>query len=201
MKFCYIRGLCFFVLLALISACRSDYTPKPHAYFRIDLPEKQYQVLTDEYPYRFEYPTYAQINPYLGKWTNTDTAAYWINIEIPQFKSRIHLTYKTVRNNLASLVEDAHAYAYKHSVKADAIIQSEFSNISNHVYSVVFDIKGNTASSVQFYATDSVFHFLRGALYFDCEPNKDSIAPVREFLRADIIRMIESLTWEKMPTE
>jgi len=192
------QSACCLIILAtilLIFGCKPDYTPKPRAYYRIDLPEKQYQLLSTEYPYRFEYPTYGQINPYKGKWTGTDTADYWINVEFPQFKGRIHLTYKTVKNNLAALVEDAHTYAYKHSIKADAIVQSEYTDRANNVYSVLFDIKGNTASSVQFYATDSVRHFLRGALYFDCEPNKDSLAPVKDFLRADIVKLIESLSW------
>lgn len=190
-----------FVLTVALTGCSPDYSPKPRAYYRIDLPEKQYQHLPDEYPYSFDYPVYARLNPYQGKWKNTDTADYWINVEVPQFNSRVHLTYKVVKNNLAKLIEDAHAYAYKHSVKADAIIQSEFTDKQAGVYSVLFDIKGNTASSVQFYATDSIRHFLRGALYFDCEPNKDSLAPVREFLRADIAKMIESLTWRQIPAK
>ncbi len=188
-----------FALATLLLGCRSDYSPKPRAYFRIDLPVREYQPLIGDYPYSFEYPVYARINRYQGQWKNTDTADYWINVELPQFKSRLHLTYKTIKNNLVNLIEDAHAYAYKHSVKADAIIQSEFINHDSKVYCVLFDIKGNTASSVQFYATDSTDHFLRGALYFDCEPNKDSLAPVKEFLRVDIVKMIESLNWKKMP--
>lgn len=194
-----VEYLMLFVLTVLVSGCKPDYSPKPRAYYRIDLPNKEYHPLEGDYPYSFEYPSYARINPYQGKWTNTDTADYWINVEYPQFKSRVHLTYKTVKNNLANLIEDAHTYAYKHSVKADAIIQSEYVDSLTKVYSVLFDIKGNTASSVQFYATDSVHHFLRGALYFDCEPNKDSLAPMREFLRIDVIKMIESLTWRKIP--
>jgi gliding motility-associated lipoprotein GldD len=179
--------------------CTQDYTPKPRAYYRIDLPIKEYHLLSGDFPYSFEYPMYARINPYQGKWKGTDTSDYWINVEFPQFKSRIHLTYKTVKNNLANLIEDAHTYAYKHSIKADAIIQSEFVDSLANVYSVLFDIKGNTASSVQFYATDSVRHFIRGALYFDCEPNKDSLAPVTEFLRTDVVKMIETLIWRKIP--
>lgn len=187
------------VVLAILAwGCGPDYSPKPRSYYRIDLPRKQYQRLVGDYPYQFEFPVYAQINPYKGRWKNTDTSDYWINIEFPKFRSRLHLTYKKVNKNLANLIEDAHNYAYRHSIKADAIIQSEYSDEQTKVYSVLFDIKGNTASSVQFYATDSVKNFLRGALYFDCEPNKDSLAPVREFLRADLIKMIETLTWEKV---
>ncbi|MFA6481121.1 MAG: gliding motility lipoprotein GldD [Bacteroidales bacterium] len=189
----------FLALLAFSISCKQDFSPKPRAYYRIDLPVKEYRTLEGHYPYKFDYPAYGYINSYQGKWKNTDTADYWINVEFPQFRSRIHLTYKTVSNNLPNLIEDAHTYAYKHSVKADAIIQSEYIGKLTRVYSVLFDIKGNTASSIQFYATDSVSHFLRAALYFDCEPNKDSLAPVREFLRLDMIKMIETLTWNEMP--
>ena len=188
--------LSIFLILSWLG-CRQEYSPKPRGYYRIELPEKEYQLLEGTYPYQFEYPVYGRINPYKGIWKERDTSEYWVNVEFPRFKSRVHLTYKLVHNNLGNLIEDAHTYAYKHSVKADAIIQSEFSDQESGVYSVLFDIKGNTASSVQFYATDSVKHFLRGALYFDCDPNKDSLAPVREFLRADLIRMIESLNWGK----
>jgi gliding motility-associated lipoprotein GldD len=199
MRFSRFVSIVLVIFGLLVAGCKPDYSPKPRAYYRIDLPDKEYQVISDTFPYRFEYPVYGSLNRYKGKWKDSDTADYWINIEFPKFRSRVHLTFKLINNNLSALVEDAHSYAYKHNVKADAIIQSEHSNFENRVFSVLFDIKGNTASSLQFYATDSVRNFLRGALYFDCEPNKDSLAPVREFLRTDIVRMIESLTWRKLP--
>jgi len=183
------------VLLTIISACKENYSAKPRAYFRINLPAKEYVTLAGNYPYRFDIPAYARIEPYTGTLADSDTTRYWINIGFPQFRCRIHITYKQVLNNLPKLIEDAHTFAFKHSIKADAINQKEFSNTDSHVYGILFDIKGNTASSVQFYLTDSTRHFLRGALYFDNEPNKDSIAPVNDFLRQDIERLIETLTW------
>jgi hypothetical protein len=44
--------------------------------------------------------------------------------------------------------------------------------------------------------TDSTKHYLRGSLYFDAEPNPDSLAPVVEFFRNDIIHLIETLKWK-----
>ena len=183
------------VLLTIISACKENYSAKPRAYFRINLPAKEYVTLAGNYPYRFDIPAYARIEPYTGTLADSDTTRYWINIGFPQFRCRIHITYKQVLNNLPNLIEDAHTFAFKHSIKADAINQKEFTDPDNHVYGVLFDIKGNTASSVQFYLTDSIRHFIGGALYFDNEPNKDSIAPVNDFLRQDIERLIETLTW------
>jgi gliding motility-associated lipoprotein GldD len=63
---------------------------------------------------------------------------------------------------------------------------------------MLFDIRGvNVASMYQFYITDSSKHFIRGALYFDHAPNNDSLAPVIEFLKADIDHLIETFTWRK----
>ena len=55
---------------------------------------------------------------------------------------------------------------------------------------------GNAASPVQFFISDSIRHFIRGALYFNALPNPDSIAPVSTYVEQDIIRLIESLEWK-----
>ncbi len=186
----------FFLLMAVAVGCKDAYTPKPRSYFRIAFPEKRYQPLNGVFPYTFEIPVYAAISSYNGRFAGSDSSDHWINVEFPQFRSRLYITYKPVGHNLAQLVDDAHTFAYKHAVKADAISQKEYLNPTQKVYGLLFDIKGNTASSYQFYMTDSTRNFLRGALYFDSEPNKDSLAPVNEFLRKDIERIIETLAWK-----
>ena len=70
------------------------------------------------------------------------------------------------------------------------------SNSENKVYGILYDLKGNTASAVEFYVTDSINHYLRGSLYFASEPNADSLAPVIDFFREDIIHLIETLKWK-----
>ncbi|HNZ71643.1 MAG TPA: gliding motility lipoprotein GldD, partial [Prolixibacteraceae bacterium] len=64
------------------------------------------------------------------------------------------------------------------------------------VYGTVYSIKGNAASPMQFYLTDSVEHFLRGSMYISEIPNYDSLQPVINFLEADMIRLIETLSWK-----
>jgi len=83
-----------------------------------------------------------------------------------------------------------------HINKADAINEQIFSDAENSVYGILYDLKGNTASAVQFYATDSIKHYLRGSLYFSAEPNADSLAPVIDFFREDILHLIETLRWK-----
>ena len=86
---------------------------------------------------------------------------------------------------------------YKHTVKADAINEKVYLNDSHQTYGTLYDIKGEAASSVQFHLTDSVSHFIRGALYFKVSPNIDSLRPIMNYLRDDIIHIMETLKWEE----
>jgi gliding motility-associated lipoprotein GldD len=92
-------------------------------------------------------------------------------------------------------MEDTRALAYKHSQKADAIKEKVFMNPTNNVYGLIYKIEGNAASPMQFFLTDSTSHFLRGALYIREVPNIDSLKPVIDFLEADVVRLIETTTW------
>jgi len=49
-------------VIAAFTACEENYTPKPKGYFRIDLPEKSYIKLDSVFPFKFEYPVYANIS-------------------------------------------------------------------------------------------------------------------------------------------
>lgn len=181
------------VFILVQYGCRTKYTPKPRGYFRIDLPAKEYQMYNEECPYTFEYPVYGNISPdddYLSE-------PCWINIEFPQFKGKIHISYKTVSGNISTLLEDSHALAYKHTIKAQAINETLFQNEEEQVYGMMYDITGDAASAVQFFVTDSFSHYLRGSLYFNLQPNSDSLAPVIEFFREDMIHLIESIRWKE----
>lgn len=184
----------FFVILGviLLQACGGGSTPKPRGYFRIDFPEKEYQLLDSaHYPYRFSYPTY-------GRLVNDDSKIaedYWVNIDFPKYKARIHISYKEAQNRLDSLTEDSRTLAYKHALKAEAISEKFFEDPEKKVYGMLYNLKGNTASSWQFYVTDSVKHFVRGALYFSVNPNKDSLSPAIDFFGKDVVHIMETLEW------
>ncbi|MCD4736377.1 MAG: gliding motility lipoprotein GldD [Bacteroidales bacterium] len=181
----------FVVFIALLG-CGGEYYPKPRGYLRIDLPEKIYQKYDSLAPYAFEYPEYSKILS-----DRNDREMYWMDIYMPAFKGKIHLSYKAVNNNLNNYVEDARTLVMKHVPKADAIIQKQFIFPDRKVFGIIYTIEGtNAASPVQFYATDSSNHFLRGALYFNVLPNNDSLAPVIDFIYTDIEKMLETLYWK-----
>lgn len=190
--------------LAIIAACtfcscREVPVPKPNGYFRIDLPQKKYVTFnetgqTKDLPLEFEYPVYGKITDK----ADDNTEPGWFNIEFPAHKARIYLTYKDVAGDLGNLIEQTYTMNVKnHITKADAINEQVINDGENRIFGILYDLKGNTASAVQFYVTDSTNHYLRGSLYFESEPNADSLAPVIEFFREDVIHLIKTLKWKE----
>jgi gliding motility-associated lipoprotein GldD len=181
-------------LLAFAACNNNSYTPKPRGYFKIDFPIKSYQVYDDNCPFSFEYPKYAK----LLTDSSTGTQPCWYNLTFPQFNGRIHLTYYDIssKKEYENLIEDARTFAFKHTVKANAIDQRVINHPDKKVYGIYYSIEGNTASSVQFFLTDSVKHYFRGALYFNERPQYDSIQPVVNFIKKDIDRMINTFKWK-----
>lgn len=188
-----------FVKIILIStvfgsliSCNENIIPKPYGYFRVDFPHHDYRKIdTLGLPYTFDLATDALI---LSRTTTSEK--YWIDIYYPKLNASVYCSYKPIRNNLINLLEDTRKIVYKHTIKADGINEKSFEHRERNVFGILYDLKGNTASSLQFVLTDSTQHFFRGALYFNNVPNKDSIAPMAEFIRKDMIRLMESFEWK-----
>ncbi|WP_423146500.1 gliding motility lipoprotein GldD [Rubrolithibacter danxiaensis] len=182
------------LFMLMETSCGNDYSPKPRGYFRIKLPEKAYQKYDSSCPYSFDYPVYAKIVPDSAK----DAKPCWIDVVFPEFNGRVHLSYQPVTSKkvLDELTEDARTFAFKHTVKATSIDEGKITYPDRKVYGIYYTIEGNTASSVQFFLTDSTRHYLRGALYFNEEPRIDSIQPVLDFVKKDINVMIKSFNWK-----
>ncbi|MER3464214.1 MAG: hypothetical protein C4329_07155 [Chitinophagaceae bacterium] len=193
-----INYACFVALISLLIACNSNYTIKPRGYFKIDLPKKSYQTFNAPgYPYTFEYPVYANIVKDSLFFEDKPENPYWINIDFPQFGGRIHVSYKEIgKNKFDSLVNDAFTMSYKQHTYRASGIESEAFETPNDLHGVYFTLKGNAATSNQFFITDSTKHFLRGALYFSATPNEDSLRPVNNFLKEDLRHLINTLQWK-----
>jgi gliding motility-associated lipoprotein GldD len=182
-----------------IFSCNSAYTVgKKKGFFKIDFPEKKYQQFNEPgYPYTFQYPVYAH-------WVK-DTAFFddkagdwWINIDIPQFAGRIYISYKEIgkQNNFDFLKEDAYKMATKQHINVSSGITDSMMITPKGYGGLYYSLGGNTATANQFFLTDTVRHFLRGALYFDATPNADSLGIVNDFLKKDLLHLINTLEWK-----
>lgn len=192
------RLTAFLLLLGVgLLACNSDYTARPRGYYRINFPQKAYQRFDRPgYPYTFEYPVYGKVVRDSLFFEEQPENPYWINIDFPEFGGRIHISYKEIgRHRFDSLVNDAYTMSYKqHTYRASGIDSKPFTT-PNGIEGVYFSLKGNTATSTQFFLTDSVKHFLRGALYFNATPNEDSLRPVIRFFKEDVDHLINTFRW------
>ena len=185
-KFVYIS-----MFLLGLAACKNVSTPKPYGYYRIASPDTSYVAFDTrfpDWPYSFALSKNAIPQP-------RQDEPYWLNIYYPSLDATVHCSYKPVRNNLRELTNDALEFVYRNASFANAIPEREYSHPEADVYGVLFDLEGNTASSCQFFITDSTRHFFRASVYCNCPPNADSLAPVYEYLRKDVIRMVETFEW------
>ncbi len=190
----------FLLCILLFAACEPEtYIPKPRGYYKIEFPKKEYTTFNKaDYPYSFEYPMYANIEKDTMFFDQKTENPWWINVNFSKLGGKIYISYKEINatHTLTKLLEDSYKMSHYHSKRADYINEPVFNISQNHVHGIFYDVGGNAASALQFYATDSVKHFIRGALYFDTTPNVDSLKPINEFLRKDIEHLIQTLQWK-----
>lgn len=184
------------IWLLLLSVCMSctEYTPKPRGYFRIEPPLSSYRALPiEDLPYTF----------FLSKWAEVELPpvgdpAGWINLSYPALNVKLYCSYLPITPaTLGRAEEESRSLVLRQAKYPDRIKVQEYSNPNAAVYGTLFLLDGESASPVQFMLTDSVSRFFRGALYYDCLPNADSLAPVTDYLKQDIIELIQSFSWKK----
>lgn len=187
------RSSLFVAIVAFtLMGCETEYVPKPKGYNRFDLPMHEYVALPDTLPYRFEYSKHAEVL----RDTSWISDRYWIEIYYPEFKADVHLTYKVIHNSdsLKEYLNDAYFLTAKHQIKSDGIsdIISKTPTGKTVVYN---ELSGAVPTQFQFVTTDSTRNFLRGALYFNTIVKNDSLRPAIEFVKVDIVHMMNTLEW------
>ena len=199
-RFRKLRRCSQFVALLLVmffaAGCTRDHLPKPLGYNRLELPDPAYQPLPDSLPYFFEYSRHATLL--------ADTSAvrerYWIEIYYPIMKANIHVTYKGVNNNsklLREFLDDAYTLTAKHQIKAYAINEL-ISKTPSGKTAVIAELEGEVPSQFQVTITDSTKNFLRAALYFNTKVANDSLAPAIEYMKKDMMHLINTLEWKNL---
>ena len=211
--------LIWLVLAAMLfAACGGgDYTPKPQAYLRIDMPEHNYWLIdslcthpgdmfvsgTDTmvaitgtcktFPFTFEANECIELQE-----KDAPKGEEWIDLVYPQWDGVVYLTYKRLRNaaDLRGQIDTSSRMLEKHYQLASGVEEQFYEDAENRVYGTVYHLKGNkVATTCQFWATDSVHHYLRGALFLNHTPNNDSLAPVLNYIQEDIEHLMETLRW------
>ena len=181
-QFAWLMGLAI-----LLASCKEEPVPKPKAQLRLEYPKAEYVLTQSDCPYHFE-KSEASVAEFNAK--------CWLNLEYPELKATVNMTYRPVEDNLGELFREAEKLTFNHTIKADGISSRPYANEKSRVYGSIFEVTGNAASPLQFHVTDSVNHFITGAVYFEVQPNYDSIRPAVRHIEKDVVRMIETLEWK-----
>ncbi len=191
-----------FVLCAsfLLTQCgEPSFTPKPRGYPKVTYPDKTYRSFDKDFcAFTFEYPAYARIVKDTNYFEQQPAHPCWFDIYFQDFDSRIHCSYYPIGadKSLEELKADAFELVDWHQKKANYIEERAIQK-PNGVAGFAFDLSGPAASPFQFFLTDSTDHFMRGALYFNTQTRPDSLAPISEFIKADIYQLIETFEWRE----
>jgi len=210
------KNIFILIFVCLLMCCNSTYTSKKQGYYKIDFPKKEYTTFDQPgYPYTFEYPVYSTIAKDSSYFDSTSKNPFWINIVFPTFNGKIFISYKDIggtsvykvknangsyrdsigKNDFEKMVNDSYNLTYKNDIKAYSI-QDSVMHTPNGITGIFFHLSGNVATANQFFLSDTLHHFLRGALYFDATPNEDSLRPVNAFLQQDMRHLINTLKWK-----
>lgn len=189
------------LICLILASCDTNTTPRKRGFPKVEYPERNYSVFeSKDCPMRFEIPTYAKFSQKKTFFNQATENNCWFNLEFPEFEGTLHFSYKELTkayNSLDALVEDAHKLIYKHSQKATAISPQQLISTKNKVQGIFYEVRGDAASSTQFFLTDTEKHFLRASLYLKTQINSDSLQPIINYLREDIDHIIETFEWKE----
>ena len=205
-------------IAGLLSACGGgDYSPKPQAYLRIDMPEHNYWLVDSlcshpgdtlifgddtmiaitgsckTFPFTFEANECVEL-----KEKDAPKGEEWIDLVYPQWDGVVFLSYRRMHSpdELKVNIDDAIRFMEQHYKVASGVEEQGYEDRENRVFGTVYYLKGSkVASTCQFWLTDSTTNFLRGSLFLNRTPNNDSLAPVLEYIQTDIEHLVETLRW------
>jgi gliding motility-associated lipoprotein GldD len=205
------------LVMGLAMACsEGDPVPRPYGYAKAVLPSRKWASCQPfGFPVQFEYNTTAfpRILPSGHGFANEGNrpqqeGTLWMNLDYPELRAQIHLSYHPlnkvffgngqqvpVADALSVLMAETQRMTFKHTLKASGIEEMQIQYPDQKVYGMLYTVRGNAASQTQFYATDSLRHYLRGSLYFGATPNADSLQPYSDYILEDVRHLLATLKW------
>jgi gliding motility-associated lipoprotein GldD len=192
-----IAGLSGIIVLIAwsLTGCGGDdlLIPKPPTYLRTDFPEHTYKRTALDCPYSFELSEAYNYNPVIEQGKRT----CHLDINLGKLNGIVNFSYIEMEYPLKDYIDYALAKVEEHKVKADEIDDSQIIRPDANVYGTFFELKGEVASPFQFYLTDSSSRFVSGVVYFNARPNYDSLRPSLDYLKKDLLHLMNTFQWEK----
>lgn len=178
----------YFLGLLLLSSCQQDTIPKPKGELRLEYPDAKYKTFHSNCSFSFEHSEFSKINQ--------AKQICWYNLTYPEMKANVFITYFPIKNDFKLHVKEVEKMVYEHTIKASAIETKSFSYPEKKVFGNFYELKGQSASNIQIYITDSTKHFVTANLYFKTRPKPDSLQPAIDYIKKDLVHLVETFNWK-----
>ncbi len=190
-----ILGVFFFTLVGI--CCTSSPPaplPRPFGYPRIEFPQdySYVQFQKETCPYTFNYPDWGELAQF-----REDSC--WVDIYFPLYDCTWHITYRELETKAGIearnfILEEHRSLIYNHSKKASNILNSPLSE--SRGYGVFYEIYGNVGTPAQVFFSDSAnTQILMTSFYYNSTIQNDSLHPISELMKGELLKMVESIQW------
>lgn len=174
----------------VMASCHSEVTPRPDGYFRIEPYTESYSPHTMGAITLLINDSAQCVATHAAEQENV----YWLNVVYPRYHATIYLSYIPLSNNFERLMSESIDLVYRQNVITEQVEAIAYEDAERRLYATLYSLSPESATPLQFIATDSTKYLLRGALYFDTPVKTDSVAPSLQYIEQDIMQMIESIT-------
>ncbi len=183
------------ILLFVLFSCGEDTpVPKPPTYLRLDLPEHSYRKAEScQFTYQLarEYRNEQEQRGQQGDCS--------FELDLGRLNGKLYVFYYPIKtgDTLSKFINFANDKVDDHKLKATAINDEKILRPKDRVFGTFFELQGEVATNFQFYLTDSVSHFVRAELLLNARPNYDSLRPSLDYLKKDLLKIVNTLEWKK----
>tara|TARA_B100000900_G_scaffold181937_1_gene154342 strand:- start:3691 stop:4290 length:600 start_codon:yes stop_codon:yes gene_type:complete len=165
--------------------------PKQKGFLRIDFEEPSYSLLNDkEIPFEFYYNSTSVIVNQISSKT--------LKLNYEKLGMSLDLSINKLYDNgeFLSYLSDFNLLLDSHTKKSNGFFLKEYENINYSTYGKIYEFRGNVASPIQFYITDSTSNFISGSINLKFKSNYDSIFPSIQYIKDDILFLFQSINWK-----
>lgn len=168
------------------------YIPKPPTYLKLELPVHEYKLYDEDCPFLFEVSKMFEVKDVVEGKEQTCHK----EIQLGELNGIINFSYIDMIEPLSRYVNYSNDKVDEHKIKAVEISDTRIIREKDSVFGTFFELKGDVATPFQFYLTDSSSRFVSGVVYFNCVPNYDSLKPSIDYLKVDLLKMINTFKWQ-----
>lgn len=182
------------ILLLILISCKDEIpVPKPPTYLRMDLPEHEYKKVEN---CGFSFETSKEFT--VGTSSTSTMGDCQYEIDLGKLNGKLYVFYYPLKQSdtLSKFINFSNDKVDDHKLKATSINDQKILRPKDRVFGTFFELQGDVATNYQFYLTDSTNHFMRAELLLNCSPNYDSLKPSLDYLKVDLMKMVNTIKWK-----